>query len=163
MKRIGALIFISSIMLFGAMFSSCLDEEVKAKESVVGSWKVISIKSYYGQFSARGGSYGLNVISQAGDFGFFNFDDKGHADYKFVRNDTTYQNTAEWSLHSRNERVSGFRVIKYSLNISGDFEFDAAFGNGAKRSEVHARQLELTQWPNKSGYGVGIVMELEKQ
>lgn len=128
------IISITTFVLIGIIttYSSCANEEVSAKESLPGFWKVISIKSFYAQFSINGGNSGPNVISQEGDLGNFQFSENGVVSYMFLRNDTTYQDTTKWILQSRTERSSGFKVTKYSLDISSDLKFEVLFGNGAK-------------------------------
>ena len=162
MKRLLLFLPILSLLVVIALLSSCLDEGVKANESIPGLWKVTSIKSFYGQFSDNGGHSGLDIKSEEGDLGYFYFTTGADVNYKFLRNDTTYENSANWNLQSRDERVSGFKVTKYTLEISNDFEFEVEFGDGSKNSQVRARQLELTQWPTEAGYGVGIIMQLSK-
>ena len=157
-------IFISILALFITVvnFSSCVDEEGEAQKSVIGSWRVTAIQSLYGQFTSNGHS-GLDVKREEGNLGFFDFTDDGTASYNFVRNDTTYQNTTAWTLTSREERNTGFKVTKYTLTLTNDFRFETEFGDGSHNSTVKANQLKFIQWPDKPGYGVGIVIQLEKR
>lgn len=162
MKKLMMLISIFSLIAALVTLSSCVDEEITAKESLVGYWKVTSIRSMYGHFTARGHNLD-SVKSQEGDLGYFDFESNGTVTYKFLRHDTTYQNTTSWILETRKEQSGFFKVFKYELAILNEYQFEVTFGNSAKNSQVNAREMEFVQWPDKVGYGVGIVMELKKQ
>lgn len=163
MKRLLIFFSVFSLIVIFALLSSCLDDELKANESVTGLWEVTSIKSFYGQFTHNGGHSKLDIKSEEGNLGYFNFAGSGEVSYKFYRNDTTYEDNSKWYLRSRDERNSGFKITKYTLEILNDCAFEVKFGDGSKNSHKNTRRLELINWPNKPGFGVGIIMQLSKQ
>lgn len=150
------------LILFATKLTSCTEEEIEAKESVIGEWKVTSIESLYGVFTTNGHN-GLTPVNEAGNLGFFNFSESGELTYSFTRNDTLYQNTTEWKLHSTKERVGFNNVTKHKLDVAGFLNFEVMFGDGTKNSARNASEIELTNWPNSPGRGVAIILVLSKQ
>lgn len=150
------------ILLSLTTLDSCIEEELEARESINGLWRVTTIESYYGEFTTHGHN-GLDIVTNEGSLGSFEFEEDRQVKYKFLRNDTTYQDTASWVFTSTSERQVGFEVTKYGLDISSDYSFGVTFGDNTRNSAKDARQMTLIQWPEHAGYGVGIVILLSKQ
>jgi hypothetical protein len=133
-----------------------------AMESINGFWNVTSIDSYYGEFITNGHN-GLTTVRNEGNLGSFKFEQNGQVKYKFLRNDTIYQDPTNWVLKSGKELTVGFRATKYTVEVSTDYNFKVMFGDGSKNEMKDARKMELVHWPDKLSYGVGFVMTLSKQ
>jgi hypothetical protein len=145
-------------------FCSCNNEELDAKqanESLLGFWKVTSIESFYGEFTANGHN-GLNIVKNEGNLGNFDFSSSGEVRYKFLRNDTTYQDTTTWVLRSRTELNTGFKITKFSLDMLGMRKSEVEFGNNVQNSQKNAQLAKFINWPDKPGYGVGFIISLSK-
>lgn len=150
------LLIIVSICMF-----SCQDDAVQAKNSLKGSWKVVNIKSFYGNFDESGGGQTDSIHCDSGNLGFFNFN-LGIMDFDYIRHDTIREGSGDWTLTSCKVRSGFSRETQFSLDLVNHFTFDVQFEDGTRNSEKNANSMTLMQDSKLSGYGVAVELMLEK-
>lgn len=153
-------VFKLSILLISLFyFSSCEKDDVQARESMVGNWNVVEIRSLYANFTENGFNP-IETISEQGQFGTFNFEE-GVVDFTFTRNDTLFTGNSTWNLTMEKQQSGFFMENRYTLDIENEFIFDVAFGDRTQNSEKNAQEITFRNDPNP-GPGVAITMVLEK-
>lgn len=162
------LVLIKSTVLVVALtfFSSCIDEEIQARKSIQGSWKVVRVESQYGEFffNQAGTFIGhdqLNITVDSGNLGFFNFTNE-KVSYEYVRNDTTRQGEESWVLTEEKIGDGFVKTPKFKLEISNTSLYEVKFEDGTKRSTKNASEMQWISQPQKPGFGVLIILDLVK-
>ena len=142
-------------------FTSCVDDELQAEDSLEGVWNVTEIFSLYGEFFPTGFNPSSN-LTEEGALGYFNFNENNVA-YSFTRNDTLYSGNMDWNLDIE-KRTTGFATETfYKLTLEDEFIFDVVFEDGTNNSENNARFAVFTSEAPTSGHGVLISLSLEKE
>jgi len=92
-------------------FTSCVDDELQAEDSLEGVWNVTEIFSLYGEFFPTGFNSSSN-LTEEGALGYFNFNENNVA-YSFTRNDTLYSGNMDWNLDIE-KRTTGFATETFT-------------------------------------------------
>lgn len=154
-------VFTLLLLAISFCFASCEKDDIQARNSIMGSWNVVDITSFYATFSGNGANP-IETISEQGQLGNFNFEEDS-VTFTFTRNDTLFTGSSTWNL-STEKRQDGFATVTdFTLMIENEFIFDVSFENGTINSEKNAQEVTFNNGNQpRNGLGVVISMVLEK-
>lgn len=139
---------------------SCQNDEVQAEESLEGVWDIVSITSYYGQFSET--SFDASeTVSESGQLGTFEFIQDSVA-YSFTRHDTAYAGNMSWILELEKVRSGFSRENQFTLTVEDRFVFNVSFEDETRNAEKDATTTAFVTIPEE-GSSVFVEMSLEKR
>lgn len=139
---------------------SCQQDEVQAEESLEGVWDIVSLTSYYGEFSET--SFDASeTVSESGQLGTFEFVEDSVA-YSFTRNDTAYVGNVSWILELKKVRSGFSRENQFTLTLENRFVFDVSFEDETRNAEKDATTTAFITIPGEES-SVFVEMSLEKR
>lgn len=139
---------------------SCQNDEVQAEESLEGIWDIVSLTSYYGEFSETRFD-ASETVSESGQLGTFEFVQDSVA-YSFTRNDTAYAGNVAWVLELEKVRSGFSRENQFTLTVEDRFVFNVSFEDETRNAEKDATTTAFVTIPEE-GSSVFLELSLEKR
>ncbi|MGB0839078.1 MAG: hypothetical protein ACPGXL_03000 [Chitinophagales bacterium] len=133
------------ILLLSLCFIQCNRDATQATASIEGTWDVMTITSYYGDFSDSGFNP-TETIEEAGNLGSFEFTENT-VDFEFSRNDTLFSGSSIWDLNMERVNAGFVKVPEFTLTIEEQFLFIVAFEDETKNAEKDAMEITFAGQP----------------
>jgi fructose-1,6-bisphosphatase len=120
--------------------SSCEKNIDQAKDSLIGSWQVTEIYSYYGTRVNLGTSV-TQDFTEKGSLGTFEFTN-GKANFSYKRRDTIYNGSEPYTL-SVEQKKNGFINSPFYTVALTSISYECTFGDQTSDAQKKATKIVL--------------------